>query len=273
MEQSATSRRPGWMQVALLAAVVVAVPAQAGELAFAYADAGGKQLLAPTGLTGTARVQQALCPGNELVTVRFIKSQAGDTRRDTGRATSGNFAAQPGQLFGLVDSEVSESDVCLLAPPEFFRVREPLPYEPLLAREDQRDECSKALRDRVAAAHKRPLAGCWPVAVVGDEDGVYAVLFERRGPDMLAALVLDRGGRLASRDYPGRSGDETSVWRVDDGGVFDPGAFDVLFVIAGPQGVELGVEWAGAEGANVALLQADGALLRERLTGYFYRAP
>ncbi|MCK7580209.1 MAG: hypothetical protein MZV65_34175 [Chromatiales bacterium] len=208
-----------------------------------------------------------------MLTVRFAGIQAGDARRDSGRASSQNFARQAGQLLSLTDGEVSGDDICLLAPPEFFRAREPLPYEPLLAREDQGDECSAPLRGRIAEARKRPLAGCWPVAVIGDEDGAYVVLFERRGPDSLAALVLDRGGRLAFRDYPGNAQDESSVWRVDDGGVFDPGAFDILFVIEGPQGVELGVEWAGAEGANVALLQADGALLRERLAAYFYRAP
>ena len=252
---------------------MVAVPVQAGELAFAYANAAGKQLLAPRELAGAPRVQQALCPGNELLAVKFIKTQTGDAGRDTGRASLENFTRQAGQRFGLVDGEVSGGDVCLLAPPEFFRAREPLPVEPLLAREDQRDECGETLRDRIAAARKRPLTGCWPVAVIGDEDGAYVVLFERRGPDALAALVLDRGGRLAFRDYPGNTTDESSVWRVDDGGVFDPGAFDVLFVIEGPQGVELGVEWAGAEGANVVLLQVDGALLRERLAAYFYRAP
>lgn len=261
------------MRIVALAAVAAVVPAQAGELAFAYADAGGKRLLAPREMTSAPRVEQALCPGNELLAVRFARTQAGDAARDTGRASSGNFARQAGQLFGITDGEVSEGDVCLLAPPEFFRAREPLPFEPLLAREDRRDECTEPLRGRIAEARKRPLAGCWPVAVIGDEDGAYAVLFERRGPDALAALVLDRAGRLAFRDYPGNTRDETSIWRVDDGGVFDPGAFDILFVIEGPQGVELGVEWAGAEGANVTLLQADGALLRERLAAYFYRAP
>lgn len=273
MEQTVAKSRHGWLQVAALVAVTVALPVQAGELAYAYADASGKQLLAPRELAAAARVQQALCPGNELLTVQFTGIQAGDAKRDTGRASSQNFARQAGQLFGLTDGEVTDGDICLLAPPEFFRAREPLPVEPLLAREDQGDECSETLRGRIAAARKRPLAGCWPVAVIGDEDGAYVVLFERRGPDALAALVLDRGGRLAFRDYPGNTTDASSVWRVDDGGVFDPGAFDILFVIEGPQGVELGVEWAGAEGANVTLLQADGALLRERLAAYFYRAP
>ncbi len=256
-----------------MAATAIAVPAQAGELAFAYADATGKQLLAPRELAAGPRVQQALCPGNELLTIKFVKTQAGDAGRDSGRASSENFTRQAGQLFGLTDGEVSEGDACLLAPPEFFRAREPLPFDPLLAREDQSDECGAALRGRIASARKRPLAGCWPVAAIGDDEGVYVVLFERRGPDVLAALVLDRGGRLAFRDYPGNARDESSVWRVDDDGVFDPGAFDILFVIEGPQGVELGVEWAGAEGANLTLLQADGALLRERLAAYFYRAP
>lgn len=273
MEQTAPRSRHERLWVVVWAATAVAMPVQAGELAFAYADAAGKQLLAPRDLAAAARVQQALCPGNELVAVKFIKTQAGDARRDNGRASSENFRWQAGQLFGLVDTELSEGDTCLLAPPEFFRASEPLPFEPLLAREDQRDECSEAVRGRVASARKRPLAGCWPVATIGDEDGVYVVLFERRGPDALAALVLDRGGRLAFRDYPGNTQDETSVWRVDDGGVFDPGTFDILFVIEGPQGVELGVEWAGAEGANVTLMQADGAMLRERLRAYFYRAP
>jgi hypothetical protein len=99
------------------------------------------------------------------------------------------------------------------------------------------------------------------------------VLFERRGSDVLAALVLDRGGRLTFQEYPGNTRDESSVWRVDDGGVFDPGVFDILFVIEGPQGVELGVEWVGAEGVNVRLLQADGTKFRERVAAYFYHAP
>ncbi|MCK7580210.1 MAG: hypothetical protein MZV65_34180 [Chromatiales bacterium] len=47
MEQPVTKSRHGRMRVAALAAVAVALPVQAGELAYAYADASGKQLLAP----------------------------------------------------------------------------------------------------------------------------------------------------------------------------------------------------------------------------------
>lgn len=271
-EQDCRSGRH-WLRQVAWPVLAVALPAQAGELAFAYADAAGKRLLAPVELAAPARIRQALCPGNELVAVRFLGTQAADPRRDSGRAAAANFAHQAGQLFALVANEVAANDTCLLAPPEFFRVRGLLAYEARLAREDQREECSEVLQGRIAAARQRALAGCWPLATIGGQDGVYAVLFEARANERLAALVLDRGARLAFEDYPGDARHLSSVWRVDDGGEFEPGAFDILFIVEGPAGVELGVEWVGVEGASVRLLQVDGARFRARLAGYFYRAP
>lgn len=262
---------PAWPLLAI-GLMSLAATARAGEIGFAYADASGQRLLAPPDLAAPQAIRQALCPGNELVNVRFLRTQTGDRKRSPGRDAAEDSAHQPGQVFTLTDSEIGESDACLVAPAEFFRAREPLPLETRLAREEERDACSEVLRGRVASARARPVAGCWPLADLDEQDSVYVLVFVGRGADRLAALVLDHGGQLTFHDYPARAADRSSALRADDGS-FDPGAFDVLFAVEGPQGIELGVEWLGPEGSNLQLLQAVGARFRERLAAYFHRAP
>lgn len=262
------------LSISLLLAALAAAGGVRADIGFAYADRGGTRLHGRADLPNPAGIAYALCPGNELRPARFVARQKGDPDRDSGRELADNFDFQAGTVFRVEGAKVPENSACLLAPKAYLDKRQRMSLARLYAQADERDACSAELRKRIGMAHQRSVTSCWPVARLGEREGVYAVVFERRGKEALAALVLDADQRLHFMDYPGNAEDESSVWRVDDGGEFDPGAFDILFALRGPQGIEIGVEWLGAEGASLNMLRADGGdRLREVLEDYFYRSP
>lgn len=259
--------------VLLTLAGLTAASGARADIGFAYADRTGTRLLGPADLPNPTGIARALCPGNDLRPVRFIAVQKGDEKRDSGRQLAENFDFEAGTVFRVEGGEIPENNACLLAPKTYLDPRPRTPLTRLYATPDERGGCGEELRKRIGAAHRRAVTACWPLARLEKREGVYAVVFERRGKEALAALVLDADQHLRFMDYPGNAEDESSVWRVDDGGEFDPGAFDILFALRGPQGIEIGVEWRGAEGASLRVLRADGDQLREVVEDYFYRSP
>lgn len=231
------------------------------------------RLLARADLGNPQNITHALCPGNDLRPAKFMGRQSGNPERDSGRDLADNFDFQSGNVFRLSTGEVAENGACLIVPKPYFDQRRLVPLDRLHARQEEGNACREALRARISKARQRKVSACWPLARLAEREAIFAVVFEHRGSDALAALVLDVDQQLRFMDYRGNATDESSVWRVDDGGQFYPDAFDILFALQGQEGLEIGVEWQGAEGSSLHVLRADGDRLHEVLEGYFYRSP
>jgi len=104
---------------------------------------------------------------------------------------------------------------------------------------------------------------------------VVAALFARQRDDALAGLAVVDGSAVVFADLPGdyRREGGNSVWRVDDGGEFDPTSFDIILLGRRAARTVLAFSWTGAEGTLLRLLESDGDRFRELLGDAWYQAP
>jgi len=89
----------------------------------------------------------------------------------------------------------------------------------------------------------------------------------------LVSLVLIRTESLAFEDYIGDRSEEGSVWRVDDGGAFNPHEFRIIAAFDSVGSLSIARSWAGQEGDNAVLYSVAGKQLVPILTAYRYWAP
>ena len=102
---------------------------------------------------------------------------------------------------------------------------------------------------------------------------VVVASFERKGEEVLAAIVLLDLGAPAARTFPAKwDPKRMSCWRVDDGCQFEASAFKVPFALTGPGRTEVVFLWDGAEGQNAEFLRV-GARLEPVLSGSRYWSP
>ena len=116
---------------------------------------------------------------------------------------------------------------------------------------------------------------CWQLAGIDDGSRFLAVHFANADTSALAGVALARDSVHLFFPLPGRyDGPGGSVWRVDDGGIFDPDAIRFLFAARLPQGYAAAFLWAGAEGESEQLVVADSTPhARSALTAYRYWSP
>lgn len=249
--------------------VVTAIPtlAAAGmKGSFAYVDSSGTLLLALDSVPDPSTILGAVCWGGVALPVRYDRRQARQAG-DNGRQLAYNFRNQQGDVFRVTQERAPPDKTCylsrdstLLANASLAAMREP-------------SDCSPAHASRLAAGKRRQVTHCWRIASTPTNLDVLAVQFATIDSNALASLAVVGDTSLWFQDFPAIYNDE-STWRVDDGGVFSPTAFDILFVAALPYGFVMAIAWAGAEGESCELLLADSAgAFRKVTTGYRYWAP
>jgi hypothetical protein len=246
------------------------------DTVFAFANRTGQKLMGLDPLPHPERITRALCEGNRLLETRFTADQKGDPKKDLGRESSYNFDNMSGQVFRVERDPGEDDGSCFLAPGAFLAPRHLVPFARRIVEAAAKDACGAATSGRLAEAKGRPVKGCRPLYNIEGYGRFLAVEYELKGKDALAALVLENKDRLIFEDLPGNpDGGEESVWRVDDGGVFDPDGFEVLFVLATQDGsqIEIGYSWLGGEGASLNLIRSSGGKFVEVKNGYRYLAP
>jgi hypothetical protein len=235
---------------------------------FAYVDSSGTQMLALDSLPDPSTVTGALCPGGTALRVRYDRKQA---RRpnDNGRQVAYNFGNQQGDVFRVLQDPAPPDGTCYLSPDSALLAS----ASAVTTREPS--NCSPLQSSRLAAAKKREVIHCWHIATAPAQLEVLAVQFATIDSSALASLVVVSDSSLFFKDFPAiHNADEGSTWRVDDEGVFSPGAFDILFVASMPYGYVMAFTWAGAEGQSSELLLADSAGVFRTLTiGFRYWSP
>ena len=167
--------------------------------------------------------------------------------------------------------KLDETGTCFLATSSLLSGSTVVP----VVRQTEPAACTPNARRSLASLRGREVVNCWVIARLQGDGQIVLAEFARRGTDALASVVLMQGGRSIFADYPGKSsGDETSLWRVDDGGELSPAEFEVVFLVARGPFRALGISWSGAEGVSLSLFVADrqdafAAVIKD----YWYRAP
>lgn len=118
---------------------------------------------------------------------------------------------------------------------------------------------------------RKIIKGQWLASCEVNERTFYAVQFEHRGTDALAALVcLAEGTVVSTLDYHGTYyGEGESVWFVDDDGDFMEHAPEIQCLVATDKGLEVYIRQYGGESVQYAILREIGEWLVEIDHQYF----
>jgi len=256
---------------------------------FAFANRAGTELLvtdqdAPENNAAVKTFSKAVCPGNQVFDVKFVAHQSRG-KQDSGRATSHNSTNVAGSVFHIVDGKVKADDACLLAPETYIKDKRLLPMkltnapvkldQPVSARRLSALRCDAKTNGSLPRQQGRAPKDCWQLAQIGEDVRLLAVLYEPHQKDLLAGLVLAAGGKHFVYEMPGQA-DPISAWREGDGGKFDPTALVPLFALYndGDGSWDIGISWAGEEGANLSAYRSTGAsALKKVVSGYVYWYP
>ncbi len=259
--------RPVLVLILLLGTVVTAF---AQDVAFAFANRKGSELLTLDPDTGVLKPEDALryrkaaCQDGRIFDIQFVERQNSGPR-DTGRALAANFDQYRGFLFRLERGRTTPDTNCLLAPASFFEDKTSLP----LHFAAPQPACDDSTRTALAKQEDRPVTGCFEVAAIGDADRLLAVEYQSRGDNLLGALALSTAGKLLVHTYPANRGQTT--WRVNDDGKWDPKSFHPVVALRQPDGVYfIALVWSGPEGGSMRVFRTQFGRFAERAIGYRY---
>jgi hypothetical protein len=223
------------------------------EGGFGYVNADGSELIALDSLAHPHRVQAAICSRARVFRVAYTRWQ---TKRpgDTGRQVASNFPNEAGEVFRVAGAKAPVNETCYLSPDSALVAS----VAPVNTRE--RTGCDPARLRRIAATKQRAVVHCWPLASAPRDIQIIAVQFALVDTSALASLVVADPPRLVFQDFPATyRGEGESTWRVDDGGIFSPENFDILFFCRLRGTYVMALTWAGAEGEDAYLATADSA--------------
>jgi hypothetical protein len=186
---------------------------------------------------------------------------------DTGRQTAKNFDNLGGVVFQASNECLTGDRTIVLIDPDLLDKHKPVPVKPTESSPLDTPDIF-----RVEALRKLTVKSSWNLASLDSDAMIALVQFFPEGNSTIASLVLVTKERIVFEDYAGNAKNINSVWRADDGGIFNPGDFQILAAFRSPHGLELIRAWAGPEGENSALLREDGGKFLKILDQYRYWA-
>jgi hypothetical protein len=249
--------------------------------AFGFANSAGTELIvtdqnAPESAAVVKTFTSAVCPGGRSFAVTFVGHQSG-SKKDSGRDTSRNFENLAGSVFHLVRGKVDkEADSCLLVGQQFVEGKRLLPLKVLFREQGTAGapRCDAATRHSLTKQQGRAPVACWQLAQIGKNGKLLATVYDARGKDLLAALVLEIGEKHFVHEMPAEA-NSISAWREGDGGKFDPTTLVPLFALqdGGDGSWDVAISWAGEEGANLDVYRSSGVALKTVVKGFRYWYP
>lgn len=236
-------------------------------IAFAFSDEAGRQLLSldiDSAIAAKA-FTQSLGKGGKLIPVAF-KMEKPATENDNGRQTAQNFANTGGNLYKATSGTVNPEFSAILFTKGFLAARKLLTVTPA------KYTLSTADETRLKTDKKRNIKTFHSLGQLSPTQIVGLVEFERQQDSVLVSLVVITPESIAYKDFPAKY-DETSTWRVDDGGEFAMESYTLLAAFEHHGTLELVTEWIGAEGISIEYMLHLGKQLITRKESSRYTSP
>jgi len=237
---------------------------------FGFTNETGKLILVSDQIEGTKDLQDinsAIGENGNVVAVKYLKTQKAN-EKDNGRQTSQNFDNQAGHIFEVTLGSAKGNETYYMINTSEFNT-----MAVSKSREGDLSEMDSDSKEEIEGIKGRKILRSWEIGRIEPDRAVYLIFFEREKDDMLASIVVKTPVKLIFKDYPAKY-DESSTWRVDDGGSIYPEMFSVLFACETEKGMILGIKWMGAEGEVTTLLrEQDGTFEELEIEGSRYMAP
>jgi len=196
-------------------------------------------------------INKAIGENGNMLSLKYVRHQQRN-EKDNGRQTAGNFDNISGDVFEVVEGKAEGNETYYLVNDKEFNTGSVLGSQA----GDQSSIDDEAKKE-IEKTKNRRIEDSWEIGRIESDIKLYLVLFERQGDDMLACVVMKTPVKIVYKDYPAKY-NESSTWRVDDGGNIYPDLFSILFSARTEEGVLLGLKWAAAEGENTFLLVENG---------------
>jgi hypothetical protein len=195
-------------------------------------------------------VNKAIGENGNLLTIKYLRTQE-KNEKDNGRLTAQNFDNLEGYIFEITQGTAKQNET-------YYLINDKFNAKSILdSQKGNQAEIDAAAKEEIEKIKGRKVKSSWEIGVVGSEKTIYLILFERENDDMLASIVMKTPTKLVFKDYPAKY-NESSTWRVDDGGSIYPDLFSILFASQTESGIVLGIKWAGAEGEVTNLFIENG---------------
>jgi hypothetical protein len=237
------------------------------NVSFGFADSSGRFLLADKIDQLSKNSYYAVVSSGKIFKLDFIKEQQ-EKKESTGRQAAENFYNSGGFLFKSPYINLNSGKTYLVADSSYLSQHlrlsmEPVSYIPLAPNTTKQIENAKG----------KMVKSSWQIGKTDDGIILAIILFQTVKDTALASLVLMKDDLCIFEDYPGDLKHEYSVWRVDDGGEFDPRAINVIALFYSSNGYEIARTWAGEEGENSVFLVQKGNVFKPALEYYRYWVP
>jgi hypothetical protein len=255
---------PALLSVLILFPPSPATATESSPFYFGLSNAKGDQVILLNNDENIPRQLNAILPSGENCLLTFVEKR---TRKpeDTGRQTAKNFDNLGGVVFQTPKECLTGDQTVVLIDPAHLDKHTPVPVKP-----NDLSPVESADISRIEAARKLKVQSSWNLASLGPDATIALVQFLPQRNKNIAGLVLITKKQIVFEDYRGNTKNNNSVWRVDDGGILNPAAFQILAAFRAPSGIELIRAWAGFEGESAALLREEGAKFLTVLTQYRY---
>jgi hypothetical protein len=195
-------------------------------------------------------INKAIGENGNILTIKYLRTQE-KNEKDNGRLTAQNFDNLAGYIFEITQGTAKQNET-------YYLINDKFNAKSILdSQKGNQAEIDAAAKEEIEKIKGRKVKSSWEIGVVGSEKTIYLILFERENDDMLASIVMKTPTKLVFKDYPAKY-NESSTWRVDDGGSIYPDLFSILFASQTESGIVLGIKWAGAEGEVTNLFIENG---------------
>jgi hypothetical protein len=195
-------------------------------------------------------INKAIGENGNLLTIKYLRRQE-KNEKDNGRLTAQNFDNLAGYIFEITQGTAKQNET-------YYLINDKFNAKSILdSQKGNQAEIDAAAKEEIEKIKGRKVKSSWEIGVVGLEKTIYLILFERENDDMLASIVMKTPRKFVFKDYPAKY-NESSTWRVDDGGSIYPDLFSILFASQTESGIVLGIKWAGAEGEVTTIFVENG---------------
>ena len=237
------------------------------QITFGFADLDGDTVIMldkPDSIS-VSDYTYAFSSSGKLDVVHLNSQKATD--EDNNRRNAYNLKNMEGELFAVQDQKAPLWEAIMFTPKSFIQKRQHLtkstPYD------------SRVLNSNQIATIEKDKN--WTIVTTdhlesNSEGSLYFAYFKKKQDSVLVSLVWVTESGNSYLDFPAIY-NETSTWRVDDGGVFDAEYFKIISIFKSDKGIEIMTDWMGAEGSSVNYyLVSEGTFTLVKST-YFYSAP
>lgn len=258
---------PVLLVVVILFSASIATANNSTPFYFGLSNAKGNQVIIYDNNANIPHQLYAILPSGEKCLLNFVEKRARKPE-DTGRQTANNFDNIGGVVFQTSHECLIGNRTIILIDPDSLDKHKPIPVKP-----NALPPLENADISRIETSRKLKIKSSWSLAGLSSNATIALVQFFPQGNSNIACLVLITKEGIVFEDYTGNTKDANSVWRVDDGGIFNPRDFKILAAFQSPYGLELIRAWSGPEGENSVLLREEGATFIKVLTQYRYWVP